>query len=111
MAVLCAWAFLPVPTCSYLFTQALVEVVTPEETARALAVGAKVIGVNNRNLRDFTVDSSKTRRVLESAGVVGPNATAEGRDKVGAVVDTVPLPELLFRVQCACQRDTRVRIH
>ena len=62
--------------------EALVEVVSPEELARALKAGATVIGVNNRNLRDFTVDTSKTRRVLESAGIIGPNATEEGRGKV-----------------------------
>ena len=62
--------------------EALVEVVTPEELSRALKAGATVIGVNNRDLRTFTVDTSKTRRVLESAGIIGPNATEEGRGKV-----------------------------
>ena len=58
--------------------EALVEVVTPEELSRALAVGATVIGVNNRNLRDFTVDNNKTRRVLLAGGVVGPEAHRAG---------------------------------
>lgn len=34
----------------------LVEAHTEEEIHRALAVGARIIGVNNRNLADFTVD-------------------------------------------------------
>ena len=35
---------------------ALVEVQTPEEASRAVAAGAKVIGVNARNLRTMTLD-------------------------------------------------------
>ena len=41
----------------------LVEVNNPEELKRALEIGAKVIGVNNRNLHDFKVDMSTTSRV------------------------------------------------
>jgi len=37
---------------------ALVETHDDEEIAMALRVGAKIIGVNNRNLKDFTVDVS-----------------------------------------------------
>eukprot|EP00040_Diaphanoeca_grandis_P012819 m.64838 g.64838 ORF g.64838 m.64838 type:complete len:1825 (-) comp23482_c0_seq2:292-5766(-) len=61
--------------------EALVEVVTAEELSRALAVGATVIGVNNRNLRDFTVDNTKTRRVLTEGGVVGPAARQHGGEQ------------------------------
>lgn len=43
----------------------LVEVNNPEELQRALAIGAKVIGVNNRNLHDFNVDMSTTSRIAE----------------------------------------------
>lgn len=42
----------------------LVEVVDADEHARATAAGAAVIGVNNRNLRDFTVDLAHTERLL-----------------------------------------------
>lgn len=45
----------------------LVEVATAEEMERALAAGAHVIGINNRNLKDFTVDTATTQRVLDSA--------------------------------------------
>ncbi|KAI8851051.1 indole-3-glycerol phosphate synthase-domain-containing protein [Chytridium lagenaria] len=38
----------------------LVEVANEEETATAVEVGAKVIGVNNRDLHTFTVDSNRT---------------------------------------------------
>ena len=51
--------------------EALVEVVDGPELARAIAAGATVIGVNNRNLRDFTVDSGKARRVFAQAAAGG----------------------------------------
>lgn len=41
----------------------LVEVNNPSELSLALEIGAKVIGVNNRNLHDFNVDMSTTSRV------------------------------------------------
>lgn len=51
---------------------ALVEVHDEAELARALAVGARLIGVNNRDLRTFTVDLGTTGRMaarLRQAGV------------------------------------------
>jgi len=59
--------------------EALVEVVNAGELRRALDAGASVIGVNNRDLRTFTVDTSKTGRVLAEAGLVGPGAKASGK--------------------------------
>jgi indole-3-glycerol phosphate synthase/phosphoribosylanthranilate isomerase len=38
----------------------LTEVSNHEETERALALGAKIIGINNRNLRDLSTDLSTT---------------------------------------------------
>jgi indole-3-glycerol phosphate synthase/phosphoribosylanthranilate isomerase len=43
--------------------RALVEVHDEEETRRAVASGAQIIGVNNRDLRDFHVDTEVTRRL------------------------------------------------
>lgn len=43
--------------------RALVEVHDEEETRRAVASGAQIIGVNNRDLRDFHVDTNVTRRL------------------------------------------------
>jgi indole-3-glycerol phosphate synthase len=43
----------------------LVEVVDEEEAERAAAAGAVVMGVNNRDLRTFQVDLSRTERLLK----------------------------------------------
>lgn len=43
----------------------LVEVHDREELTRAADIGARLIGVNNRDLRDFTVDIERTSRLLE----------------------------------------------
>ncbi|MGE5595953.1 MAG: indole-3-glycerol phosphate synthase TrpC [Hyphomicrobiales bacterium] len=43
--------------------EALVEVNNAEEMERAVAAGASVIGVNNRDLRDFNVDLGTTDRL------------------------------------------------
>jgi indole-3-glycerol phosphate synthase len=43
--------------------QALVEVHDAAEVARALAVGAQIIGVNNRDLKTFKVDMATTARL------------------------------------------------
>jgi indole-3-glycerol phosphate synthase len=44
----------------------LVEVHDQEEVARALDVGAELVGVNNRDLRDFSVDVGRTSRLREA---------------------------------------------
>ncbi|KAL8283176.1 hypothetical protein RQP46_005954 [Phenoliferia psychrophenolica] len=57
----------------------LVEVNNAEELDRALKVGAKVIGVNNRNLHDFEVDMGTTTRM---ADVIKQKYGAEGGDVI-----------------------------
>jgi indole-3-glycerol phosphate synthase len=42
---------------------ALVEVHTPEEVGRALDAGARLVGVNNRNLRTLAVDVEASHRL------------------------------------------------
>lgn len=43
----------------------LVEAYSEEEVKVAVAAGARVIGVNNRNLKDFSVDTDNSRRLRE----------------------------------------------
>lgn len=45
----------------------LVEVHDEKEMERALKLGAKIIGVNNRNLKDFTISLETTRRLSKMA--------------------------------------------
>lgn len=47
----------------------LVEVNTAPEMELAIKVGAKIIGINNRNLHDFTVDLDTTRRLTQGIDV------------------------------------------
>lgn len=41
----------------------LTEVSTPEEQARAIALEAQVVGINNRDLRDLSIDLDRTRQL------------------------------------------------
>ncbi len=49
--------------CDALGLSALVEAHTEEEVKSAISAGARVIGVNNRNLKDFTVDITTCTRL------------------------------------------------
>ncbi|KAI9779307.1 MAG: bifunctional tryptophan synthase trp1 [Candelina submexicana] len=75
----------------------LVEVNTAEEMKVALALGSKVIGVNNRNLTNFDVDLDTTSRLMDMvpkdtiicalSGISGPKDVEDYRKNgVGAVL-------------------------
>lgn len=49
--------------CDSLGLSALVEVHNEQEIKTAIKGGARMIGVNNRNLKDFTVDTENSRRL------------------------------------------------
>lgn len=51
--------------CDTLHLSALVETHDEQEVTMALNAGARIIGVNNRNLKDFTVDTGNSRRLRE----------------------------------------------
>ena len=69
-AVLLICALLPEETirnyieiCDKLGLSALVEAHDEKEIASAIRAGARIIGVNNRNLKDFTVDVHNSERL------------------------------------------------
>jgi anthranilate synthase/indole-3-glycerol phosphate synthase/phosphoribosylanthranilate isomerase len=75
----------------------LVEVNTVDEMTVAVKLGAKVIGVNNRNLTSFEVDLETTSRLLDQvpketivcalSGITGPkDVEAYQKNGVGAVL-------------------------
>lgn len=90
--------------CHRLGLAALVETHDEEEIASAVAAGADLIGVNNRNLKDFSVDFSNAARLRDrippeavyvaESGVKGPEDVAALR-AVGA--DAVLIGETLMR--------------
>ncbi|MBR6221368.1 MAG: indole-3-glycerol phosphate synthase TrpC [Clostridia bacterium] len=49
--------------CDGLGLSALVEAHGEDEVEAALKAGARIVGVNNRNLKDFTVDTGNSRRL------------------------------------------------
>jgi indole-3-glycerol phosphate synthase len=96
---------------------ALVEVHDEEELAVALEVDADVIGINNRDLQDFSVDISKTfelladvpagKTVVSESGIVFREQIEE-LERVG--VDAVLVGETLMRAadpEAACRELTR----
>lgn len=83
---------------------ALVEAYEPEEVPRALAAGARIVGVNNRDLRTFEVDFGRS---VDLRPLVGPERVfvsesgVETREDVAlleqAGVDAVLIGETLMR--------------
>ena len=49
--------------CDTLGISALVEAHDEDEVKTAIRAGARIIGVNNRNLKDFTVDTNNSARM------------------------------------------------
>ena len=83
---------------------ALVEAHDEAEIAKALEAGARIIGVNNRNLKDFTVDTENSRKLrnmipkevlfVSESGVKTPEDVQKLRE-IGA--DAVLIGETLMR--------------
>lgn len=90
--------------CDALGLSALIEAHDEQEVQTALRTGARIIGVNNRNLKDFTVDTENSRRLramlprdvlfVSESGV----QTAEDVQKLRAIgADAVLIGETLMR--------------
>ncbi|KJY84865.1 indole-3-glycerol phosphate synthase [Vibrio galatheae] len=53
----------------------LTEVSNEEELHRAVKLGARVIGINNRNLRDLSTDLNRTKQLAPTIRQLAPDAT------------------------------------
>lgn len=90
--------------CEQLGLAALVEAHDEKEIASAVSAGAAIIGVNNRNLKDFSVDFTNAARLRDlippgviyvaESGVTGP-ADAAALKRIGA--DAALVGEALMR--------------
>jgi indole-3-glycerol phosphate synthase len=83
---------------------ALVEVHDDQELDRALAAGAPIIGINNRDLKDFTVDLATTERLAARipAGTLivaesGIHTAADARRVRAAGASAILVGESLMR--------------
>lgn len=92
--------------CDDLGISALVEVHNEKEVELALNGGARIIGVNNRNLKDFSIDSNNSRRLRElippdvlfvSESGVTCSDDVEKLRKIGA--DAVLIGEALMKAE------------
>ena len=90
--------------CDELGLSALVEAHDDKEVNTALSAGARMIGVNNRNLKDFSVDTDNSRRLRElipdSVLFVSESGVQDAQDiaklrEIGA--DAVLIGETLMR--------------
>ena len=107
-AVLLICALLPEETLKeYLETahslglSALVEAHDEAEVAQAMRAGARIIGVNNRNLKDFTVDIHNSERLVPENIVFVSESGIKTPEDVGRLyqnkTDAVLIGETLMR--------------
>lgn len=90
--------------CDELGISALVEAHDEEEVKMAVRAGARIIGVNNRNLKDFSIDTGNSRKlrelIPENVIFVSESGVKDGNDikalrEIGA--DAVLVGEALMR--------------
>lgn len=79
-----------VALCHELGLSALVEAYEPNEVPRALAAGARVVGVNNRDLRTFDVDFGRS---IDLRPLVGPDRIFVSESGVQTPEDVARLAE------------------
>lgn len=99
--------------CDSLGMSALVEAHDEREIETALRAGARILGVNNRNLKDFTVDTKTSQRLrslvpedvlfISESGISGPEDVAALR---GIGADGVLIGEILMR---ASDREAKLK--
>lgn len=102
--------------CDGLGISALVEAHNEPEVKAAVSAGARIIGVNNRNLKDFTVDTENSKRMRElvpkeiifvsESGVKSAEDVALLR---GIGADAVLIGETLMRAENKKERLSELR--
>jgi len=92
--------------CNSLGLSALVEAHDAAELNKAVAAGARILGVNNRNLKDFSVDTANSRRLRELAPAdtifvseSGIQSSEDVRALQQSGVDAVLIGEALMRAE------------
>lgn len=80
-----------IAVCDSLGLSALVEVHDESEVQKALCAGARIIGVNNRNLKDFSVDTDNSRRLRE---LIPKDILFVSESGVSSAEDVVKLREI-----------------
>lgn len=95
-----------IAVCDELGMSALVEAHDEVEVEMAIRVGARIIGVNNRNLKDFSVDTGNSRRMraLIPENIIfvsesGVKDTEDIRMLRESGVDAVLIGETLMRAE------------
>lgn len=90
--------------CDSLGISALVEIHNEKEAGMAVRAGARIIGVNNRNLKDFTVDtanSKKLRDLIPDDIIFVSESGVKSTDDIRAIreigADAVLIGETLMR--------------
>lgn len=98
--------------CDTLSLSALVEVHDEEEVEKALYSNARIIGVNNRNLKNFTIDmenSSKLRSLIPKDILFVSESGINNADDIKAVkrmgADAVLIGETLMR---SCDKKEKI---
>ena len=102
--------------CEELGLSALVETHDEAELKSAVQAGAKIIGVNNRNLKDFTVDienSARLRALVPENAVFVAESGIRTREDIAALrregVDAVLVGETLMRASDKAEMLRRLR--
>lgn len=90
--------------CDSLGISALVEIHDEKEAGMAVRAGARIIGVNNRNLKDFTVDTANSRKLRDLIPddiIFVSESGVKSTDDIRAIceigVDAVLIGETLMR--------------
>lgn len=102
--------------CDELGLSVLVEIHDETEAFTAINAGARIIGVNNRNLKDFSVDTENSRRlrnliprdiIFVSESGVKTAADVQALREIGA--DAVLVGETLMKAENKCDKLKELR--